>query len=215
MAIAKLCDSNVQCRIPQVDFFICRQMYYFCLLLLSLSCQRCYRCTCSWPVACLFHLCAHAVFVVGGIVTMQSKVIGLLTFLLSPSEPLITTMTKSKQSLSPCIEAPCSNPSCSSGARVFHNLQKHISQKPECMDYLQAYRQEQLLKYTQLKHKIQHITGVFAPNVCQFIQPASEQPIDNDVVIDGISQWTMCVFTLMSLQMLAFLTLLLWMILNK
>jgi hypothetical protein len=95
-------------------------------------------------------------------------------------------MPKSKLSLPPRIEAPCPNPLCSSGARVFRNLQKHISQKPECMDYLQAYRQEQLLKYTQLQHDANLLSQAVGSDVCQFIEPAATAPpIDNDVVMDN------------------------------
>jgi hypothetical protein len=93
-------------------------------------------------------------------------------------------MPKSKLTLPPRIEAPCPNPSCSSRACVFRNLQKHISQKPECMDYLQVYRQEQLLKYTQLQHDTNLHSQAVVSDVCQFIETATEPPIDNDVIMD-------------------------------
>jgi hypothetical protein len=50
-------------------------------------------------------------------------------------------MPKAKHTLPPRIASPCPNPHCTSRARVFQNVQKHISQKPDCMAYAQAWRQ--------------------------------------------------------------------------
>jgi hypothetical protein len=50
-------------------------------------------------------------------------------------------MPKAKHTLPPRIASACPNPHCTSPARVFQNVQKHISQKPDCMAYAQAWRQ--------------------------------------------------------------------------
>jgi hypothetical protein len=50
-------------------------------------------------------------------------------------------MPKAKHMLPPRIASACPNQHCTSRARVFQNVQKHISQKPDCMAYAQAWRQ--------------------------------------------------------------------------
>jgi hypothetical protein len=47
-------------------------------------------------------------------------------------------MPKAKHTLPPRIASTFPNPNCTSRAHVFQNVQKHISQKPDCMAYAQV-----------------------------------------------------------------------------
>jgi hypothetical protein len=51
-------------------------------------------------------------------------------------------MPKSKHTIPPVVSGPCPNPKCSSRTPVFANLNKHLSQKPECMTFYQALRKD-------------------------------------------------------------------------
>jgi hypothetical protein len=51
-------------------------------------------------------------------------------------------MPKSKHTLPTVVSGPCTNPTCSSSTPVFDNLDKHLSQKPECMTFYQALQKD-------------------------------------------------------------------------
>jgi hypothetical protein len=42
----------------------------------------------------------------------------------------------------PVVSGPCPNPKCSSRTPVFANLNKHLSQEPECMTFYQALQKD-------------------------------------------------------------------------
>ena len=56
--------------------------------------------------------------------------------------PYFISMPKSKKSVPPPLSGPCPNPNCSSKTRVFQNLQKHLCQKQECLEFLQSLRKD-------------------------------------------------------------------------
>jgi hypothetical protein len=75
--------------------------------------------------------------------------------------------------LPPRIALACPNPHCTS--RVFQNIQKHISQKPDCMAYAQAWRQAYSVVDAFTQSLIcQEI--VLTPN-----EPSDDLPMDDTV----------------------------------
>jgi hypothetical protein len=53
---------------------------------------------------------------------------------------------RSKQVAAPRFVGPCPNRTCSSHPQIFKNMQKHIAQKPECMQYINELRKTYLAK---------------------------------------------------------------------
>jgi hypothetical protein len=53
---------------------------------------------------------------------------------------------RSKQVAAPRFVGPCPNRTCSSHPRIFKYVQKHIAQKPECMQYMNELRKTYLSK---------------------------------------------------------------------
>jgi Plavaka transposase len=53
---------------------------------------------------------------------------------------------KPKQVAAPRFVGPCPNRTCSSHPRIFKNLQKHISQKAECMQFMNELRKSYIAK---------------------------------------------------------------------
>jgi hypothetical protein len=59
---------------------------------------------------------------------------------------IIMPTTRSKQVAAPQFVGPCPNRSCSSHPRIFKNIQKHIAQKAERMQYMNELRKTFLAK---------------------------------------------------------------------
>jgi hypothetical protein len=60
---------------------------------------------------------------------------------------IIMPTKRSKQVAAPRFVGPCPNHTCSSShLRIFKNVQKHIAQKPECMQYMNELRKTYLAK---------------------------------------------------------------------
>jgi hypothetical protein len=77
-------------------------------------------------------------------------------------------MPKAKHTLPPRIASACTNPHCTSRARVFQNVQKHISQKPDCMAYAQAWQQAYGAQYPSKSCVVDAFTQLL---ICQEITP--------------------------------------------
>jgi hypothetical protein len=77
-------------------------------------------------------------------------------------------MPKAKHTLPPRIASACPNPHCTSRACVFQNVQKHISQKPDCMAYAQAWRQAYSAQYPSKSCIVDAFTQSL---ICQEITP--------------------------------------------
>jgi hypothetical protein len=93
-----------------------------------------------------------------------------------------TKMPKAKHMLPPRIASACPNPHCTSRARVFQNVQKHISQKPDCMAYAQAWRQAYSAQYPSKSCVVDAFTQSL---ICQEITP--DESLDNIPMDDTVS----------------------------
>jgi hypothetical protein len=91
-------------------------------------------------------------------------------------------MPKAKHTLPPRIASACPNPHCTSRARVFQNVQKHISQKPDCMAYAQAWRQAYSAQYPSKSCVVDAFTQLL---ICQEITP--DEPLDDIPMDDTVS----------------------------
>jgi hypothetical protein len=91
-------------------------------------------------------------------------------------------MPKAKHTLPPRIALACPNPHCTSRARVFQNVQKHISQKPDGMVYAQAWRQAYSAQYPSKSCVVDAFTQLL---ICQEITP--DEPLDNITMDDTVS----------------------------
>jgi hypothetical protein len=96
--------------------------------------------------------------------------------------PPFSKMPKAKHTLPPRIASACPNPHCTSRTLVFQNVQKHISQKPDCMTYAQAWRQAYSDQYPSKSCVVDAFTQLL---ICQEITP--DEPLDNIPMDDTIS----------------------------
>jgi hypothetical protein len=91
-----------------------------------------------------------------------------------------TNMPKAKHTPPPRIASACPNPHCTSLAHV----QKHISQKPDCMAYAQAWRQAYSAQYPAKAGIVDAFTQSL---ICQAIVLTPNEPSDDMRIDDTIS----------------------------
>ncbi len=65
-----------------------------------------------------------------------------------------------KKTVPPKQGGYCPNPQCTSHGRFFPNIQRHISQKLDCLEFLQALRKQVISKSLSLESQVLHPTRV-------------------------------------------------------
>jgi hypothetical protein len=100
------------------------------------------------------------------------------------SKPII--MPNKANAQPPRFVGPCPNPNCSSRPCIFKNVQKHITQKHECTEFMMAYRKSLLTKSLSSETQMEVSPFLDSSLVCHPTNTSTNNPA---FALDALDNW--------------------------